>query len=124
MVCNPLHLSIALHVAKNFMVDTANPGAEGNPMGSTRVPLILAIWGSKGCGKTFNLELACKASIASPNVPFPLIHSHHTGASIHGTPRDIERRLPRLIKRREWTNEWTNGPMSGPMNGPMDQTVV
>ena len=38
---------VSLHVAKNMMVDTANPGAEGNPMGSTRVPLILGIWGSK-----------------------------------------------------------------------------
>ena len=38
---------VALHVAKNLMVDAANPGAEDNPMGSTRVPLILGIWGSK-----------------------------------------------------------------------------
>ena len=43
---------VALHVCKNFMC-AAQPN-------SPNVPLILGIWGGKGCGKTFNLELACK----------------------------------------------------------------
>lgn len=38
---------VALHVAKNLLVDPANAGAEGNPMGNTKVPLILGIWGAK-----------------------------------------------------------------------------
>jgi hypothetical protein len=38
---------VALHVTKNFLVDSSNPGAADNPMGTTRVPLILAIWGAK-----------------------------------------------------------------------------
>ena len=43
---------VALHVCKNFMRST-------QPR-SPNVPLILGVWGGKGCGKTFNLELACK----------------------------------------------------------------
>ena len=43
---------VALHVCKNFMC-AAQPN-------SPNVPLILGVWGGKGCGKTFNLELACK----------------------------------------------------------------
>ena len=46
---------VALHVAKNFLADRTE--ALGV---NTRVPLILGVWGAKGCGKTFNLELACK----------------------------------------------------------------
>ena len=32
------------------------------------MPLILGVWGAKGCGKTFNLELACKALDITPVV--------------------------------------------------------
>jgi hypothetical protein len=46
-----------------------NPGASANPLGGlTKVPLILGVWGAKGCGKTFNLELACKALDITPVV--------------------------------------------------------
>ena len=44
---------VALHVCKNFMLYNSD---QRGP----QVPLILGIWGGKGCGKTFNLELACK----------------------------------------------------------------
>jgi hypothetical protein len=59
---------VSLHVAKNLMADAENPGAAANPLGSTKVPLILGVWGAKGCGKTFNLELACKALDITPVV--------------------------------------------------------
>lgn len=41
---------VALHLTKHYLGD-AFPG---------RAPLILAIWGPKGCGKSFQVELACK----------------------------------------------------------------
>ena len=60
---------VSLHVAKNLMADSDNPGASANPLGGlTKVPLILGVWGAKGCGKTFNLELACKALDITPVV--------------------------------------------------------
>ena len=59
---------VALHIAKNLLMDSTNPGVGENALGLTRVPLILGIWGSKGCGKTFNLELACKALGVHPVV--------------------------------------------------------
>lgn len=42
----------ATHIAKNLLIDG------GANLGS--VPLILCVWGGKGCGKSFNLELCCK----------------------------------------------------------------
>lgn len=45
---------VALHVAKNFLVDA------GCFDSATRVPLILGIWGGKGQGKTFQTELTFK----------------------------------------------------------------
>ena len=51
---------VALHIAKNLLMDPTNPGVGENALGNTRVPVLLGIWGSKGCGKTFNLELACR----------------------------------------------------------------
>ena len=39
---------LALHIARNYLMDAVGG----------RVPLIMGIWGAKGCGKTFNLELA------------------------------------------------------------------
>ncbi|KAI8473751.1 MAG: hypothetical protein J3K34DRAFT_164814 [Monoraphidium minutum] len=45
---------VALHMVKNYLVDS------GTLDPSLNVPLILGIWGPKGCGKTFQLELAFK----------------------------------------------------------------
>ena len=70
---------VALHLAKNFLSDTSNPGVMSGSvdgtrdetrgaLGTTNVPLILGIWGGKGCGKTFNLELSCKAMGVTPVV--------------------------------------------------------
>jgi hypothetical protein len=42
-----------VHITKNFLND-------GGYI-TDNVPLILGIWGHKGCGKSFNAELACKA---------------------------------------------------------------
>lgn len=41
---------LALHIARNFLLGASGTGP--------RVPLILGVWGAKGCGKTFNVELA------------------------------------------------------------------
>ena len=46
----------ALHVAKNCLSESIDG----------RVPLILGIWGGKGCGKSMNLELCCKRMGVSP----------------------------------------------------------
>jgi len=43
--------AVAVHMAKNFVWESL-PGI--------RLPLILGIWGPKGCGKTFQTELAFK----------------------------------------------------------------
>jgi hypothetical protein len=51
---------VAVHVAKNILNDSG-----GIPVPT---PLILGIWGGKGCGKTFNVELACKAMGLTPIV--------------------------------------------------------
>ena len=67
---------VALHLAKNFLSDASNPGVSGTvsgqeksgALGTTNVPLILGIWGGKGSGKTFNLELSCKAMGVTPVV--------------------------------------------------------
>ena len=42
---------VALHVTKNLLVDGANPGADHGPLGNSRVPLILGIWGAKVGGR-------------------------------------------------------------------------
>ena len=42
--------AFALFVVKNFLAES---------LGS-RIPLILGIWGEKGCGKSFQIELACR----------------------------------------------------------------
>jgi hypothetical protein len=46
--------AVAMHIAKNFLVE------QGSFDASTRVPLILGIWGGKGQGKSFQTELAFK----------------------------------------------------------------
>ncbi len=45
---------VALHIAKNFLADA------GAFDPSTKVPLILGIWGGKGQGKSFQTELCFK----------------------------------------------------------------
>lgn len=45
---------MALHIAKNFLADA------GAFDPSTKVPLILGIWGGKGQGKSFQTELCFK----------------------------------------------------------------
>ncbi|PRW44880.1 ribulose bisphosphate carboxylase oxygenase chloroplastic isoform C [Chlorella sorokiniana] len=45
---------VAMHIAKNFLMDS------GSFDPSTKVPLILGIWGGKGQGKTFQTELCFK----------------------------------------------------------------
>ncbi len=45
-----------MHLVKNHFAETGH--GRGNLRG---VPLILGIWGPKGCGKSFNVELVCKA---------------------------------------------------------------
>ena len=42
----------AVHVAKNLLADAGRIAG--------RVPLVLGVWGGKGCGKSFNLELCCR----------------------------------------------------------------
>jgi hypothetical protein len=53
--------AVTKHVAKNYLADQ---GALGNA--GKRVPLVLGIWGPKGCGKTFQTELALKKLKAEP----------------------------------------------------------
>eukprot|EP00879_Flechtneria_rotunda_P020431 GHRR01021495.1.p1 GENE.GHRR01021495.1~~GHRR01021495.1.p1 ORF type:complete len:342 (+),score=68.73 GHRR01021495.1:1159-2184(+) len=45
---------VAMHLTKNYLVE------QGVIPKSSKVPLILGIWGPKGCGKTFQTELAFK----------------------------------------------------------------
>ena len=71
----------AAHVAKNLLVDDASPrvsesGEEKTPASSSSraglraadAPLILGIWGGKGCGKSFNVELCCRDMGITPFV--------------------------------------------------------
>ena len=51
--------AVSLHLVKNIL-------AEGNQLRG--VPLILGIWGGKGCGKSFNVELVCKRMGVEPIV--------------------------------------------------------
>ena len=46
--------AVAMHIVKNFLID------QGSFDKSTKVPLILGIWGGKGQGKTFQTELTFK----------------------------------------------------------------
>lgn len=52
--------AVALHLVKNVLADEGKLG--------WKVPLILGIWGEKGCGKSFNVELACKKMKVQPIV--------------------------------------------------------
>jgi hypothetical protein len=49
--------AVSLHLVKNILAEAGQlPG----------VPLILGIWGAKGCGKSFQTELVCKAMGVQP----------------------------------------------------------
>ncbi|KAL3696490.1 hypothetical protein R1sor_010566 [Riccia sorocarpa] len=53
----PLFLDkVVTHVAKNYLA----------PQLKTKVPLILGVWGGKGQGKSFQIELICKALDLEP----------------------------------------------------------
>jgi hypothetical protein len=52
---------VATHVAKNVLADKGS-------MRGCAPALILGVWGHKGCGKTFNVELACKKMGLTPIV--------------------------------------------------------
>lgn len=62
------------HLVKNFLFGGGLKhvremrGRDGRVVHPPNVPLILGVWGGKGCGKTFNLELACKAMGVTPIV--------------------------------------------------------
>ena len=47
----PSHCVTQMHIVKNFLADS---------LGGVRVPVMLGVWGPKGCGKTFMTELAFK----------------------------------------------------------------
>eukprot|EP00882_Tetradesmus_deserticola_P034126 GHRQ01039046.1.p1 GENE.GHRQ01039046.1~~GHRQ01039046.1.p1 ORF type:complete len:312 (+),score=107.21 GHRQ01039046.1:2-937(+) len=51
-----------MHITKNYLAD------QGAISASTKVPLIMGIWGLKGCGKTFQTELAFKKLGVEPIV--------------------------------------------------------
>ena len=50
---------VALHLAKNALVGQGR-------ISTSQVPLIMGIWGHKGSGKSFNLELCCKIMGVQP----------------------------------------------------------
>ena len=56
---------VALHIAKNALVDTNGPWSDGSfdakPPLNGEVPLVLGVWGPKGAGKSYNLELCLRA---------------------------------------------------------------
>ena len=75
---------VALHVVKNILADTEKGGVTEN------VPLILGVWGAKGQGKTFQLELACRTMGITPVVMSA------------GELEDEEAGLPGLIIRERY----------------------
>ena len=58
------------HLVKNLLFGARREmrNARGDVVQPPNVPLILGVWGGKGCGKSFNLELACKAMGVTPIV--------------------------------------------------------
>ena len=54
---------VALHIAKNALVDRHGPWSVSNdkPPLTGEVPLLLGVWGPKGAGKSYNLELCLRA---------------------------------------------------------------
>jgi hypothetical protein len=64
----------AAHVAKNYLVvdedddDDESSSSSNSGLRAAGVPLILGIWGGKGCGKSFNVELCCRDMGITPFV--------------------------------------------------------
>ena len=101
----------AAHVAKNLLCDNdANEcGTSGGTTTRTSsglrasgVPLLLGVWGSKGCGKSFSLELACRDMKIAPFMvsageledpvagePGALLRRRYLAASKYATTRGV-----------------------------------
>ena len=101
----------AAHVAKNLLCDNdANEcGTSGGTTTRTSsglrasgVPLLLGVWGSKGCGKSFSLELACRDMKIAPFMvsageledpvagePGALLRRRYLAASKYATMRGV-----------------------------------
>jgi len=101
----------AAHVAKNLLCDDdANEcGTSGGTTTRTSsglrasgVPLLLGVWGSKGCGKSFSLELACRDMKITPFMvsageledpvagePGALLRRRYLAASKYATMRGV-----------------------------------
>jgi len=101
----------AAHVAKNLLCDDdANEcGTSGGTTTRTSsglrasgVPLLLGVWGSKGCGKSFSLELACRDMKIAPFMvsageledpvagePGALLRRRYLAASKYATMRGV-----------------------------------
>ena len=54
---------VAVHVVKNHVADLHQSEGRGSG-GIGAVPLILGIWGEKGCGKSYTLELCLRYGFA------------------------------------------------------------
>ena len=59
-------LLVQMHIVKNYIVDQLQ---------GVNPPLILGIWGPKGCGKTFQTELALKKLGCAHLIPHLTWHS-------------------------------------------------
>jgi rhodanese-related sulfurtransferase len=71
--CPPAFMEkVSGHLVKNFLFGgglrhlRAMRNKDGAVVQPPNTPLILGVWGGKGCGKSFNLELACKAMGVTP----------------------------------------------------------
>jgi len=94
-----------VHIVKNFL-----------DLPKIKVPLILGIWGGKGQGKTFQVELAMKSS-ALPPLSCPLVSSSPvTPVSLPSCSVSVTVRLPTLSRRVRWrrssSTTWTLAPVA------------
>jgi pantothenate kinase-related protein Tda10 len=55
-----------MHITKNYLAD------QGAISKTTKVPLILGIWGPKGCGKTFQVSCCWGLLSRAPPQACPL----------------------------------------------------
>eukprot|EP00958_Prasinococcus_capsulatus_P006436 scaffold604_cov384-Prasinococcus_capsulatus_cf.AAC.46 len=81
---------VAVHFAKNLLMHKLN---------GARVPLILAIWGEKGCGKSFNLEVCCQLMGVEPIV----MSAGELEDETAGEPSKLVRERYRRAVRPIWT---------------------
>jgi ATPase family associated with various cellular activities (AAA) len=58
--------AVATHLVKNILADSQQAAGIAGSHRLRGVPLILGIWGRKGAGKSFNLELVCKKLGVTP----------------------------------------------------------